>query len=70
MVSETKTRSLVKAILWRVIATVVTFGMLYMLTGKVIESIEVTAIAAAVSMVAYYLHERLWNKISWGRVEH
>ncbi|MEY4731069.1 MAG: hypothetical protein RL681_15 [Candidatus Parcubacteria bacterium] len=69
MSSETKLRSLVKAVVWRVIATIVTFGMLYVLTGKVVQSIEATIVAAFVSMIAYYFHERLWNTIAWGRIE-
>lgn len=69
MHSETHTRSLVKTIVWRVIASCVTLAMLYIVTGKAVLSLEATGLAALVSMAAYYLHERIWNTISWGRNE-
>jgi uncharacterized membrane protein len=65
--SETKTRSLTKTITWRVIATLLTLGTLYFFTGNLGDSFKMTIIAAVISMFAYYIHERVWNNIRWGK---
>jgi uncharacterized membrane protein len=65
---ETKARSVVKTILWRVIATLITWAVLYMFTGQIRESIEITVVAAIAGIIAYYIYERVWNKINWGKI--
>lgn len=64
---ETGTRSLVKTIVWRVIATLTTWAVVYMFTGTIAGSLKITLVAAALSMLAYYIHERIWNAVKWGR---
>lgn len=66
---ETHARTLAKTIVWRVVATLITWSALYLFTGEFEKSAEVTGAAALVSMAAYYLHERIWNSVRWGRVE-
>ena len=66
---ETKTRSAVKTVLWRVIATLITWGTLYYFTGQLFESSKITIVAAIIGMAVYYLYERAWNNIDWGRVK-
>lgn len=65
---ETKTRSLAKTIIWRVIATLVTWGTIYFYTRQLSESLEITLVAAIISMIVYYFHERIWNFIKWGKI--
>jgi uncharacterized membrane protein len=65
--SETKTRTIVKTILWRIIATLITWGTIYAYTGRFGESIKITIVAALIGMTAYYIYERVWNKIQWGK---
>ncbi len=67
MFYETKTRTIVKAILWRIIATLITWGTVYYYTRKLTESIELTVVAAILGITAYYIYERVWNKIQWGK---
>ena len=66
-VNETKTRSLIKTVTWRVVATLVTLLVVYMFTKAIGSSIKITLTAAFVSMVAYYIHERVWNLHNWRR---
>ena len=63
-------RSIVKAISWRIIATITTFTIVYILTGKLALSIEVGVFDVTSKMLFYYLHERGWEKISWGQLKH
>ncbi len=69
MFYETKARSVVKTILWRIIATLITWSVIYFYTGKLSESIEITVVAALIGMTIYYIYERVWNKIQWGKKE-
>jgi adenylylsulfate kinase len=67
MHTETKKRSLVKAVSWRATATVITLIVVYLFTGKLVESLAVTLVVAVLNTAAYYLHERLWNRSGWGK---
>lgn len=64
---ETKLRSVSKTIVWRVLATLITLVVAYWFTGSFGEATEISLVAALLSTAAYYLHERVWNKIRWGR---
>jgi uncharacterized membrane protein len=66
---ETKTRSVIKSILWRVIATLLTWAVAYYFTGTISGSLKITLTAAAISMIAYYFHERIWDRIDWGKTQ-
>jgi uncharacterized membrane protein len=64
----TKARSLTKAISYRIFGTLVSFGITYAITHKG----NLAALAALLDIVIkiciYYIHERIWNKIKWGRI--
>lgn len=62
-------RTLFKTLTWRVIALITTIIVVYVYSGDVKESLVVGFVANAVKMVLYYIHERLWNKSSFGRIE-
>ena len=64
---ETHRRSIVKAVSWRIIATLATFLVAYLFTKEVILSMSIGFGDAIIKMGAYYSHERLWNRISFGR---
>ena len=57
-----KKRSLIKTVTWRVCASSITFIMVYLFTGKVIIASGAMVIEALVKMLAYYLHERAWER--------
>ncbi|MCK5612956.1 DUF2061 domain-containing protein [Candidatus Pacearchaeota archaeon] len=63
---ESHRRSIVKALTWRVIATLVTTLVVYSFTREVVLAMGIGFVDAAIKMVAYYLHERLWNRINFG----
>ena len=64
---ETRKRSLVKAITYRIWVTIVAFGIAYWVTGSIEKSIQVIVLYLAGSMIVYYIHERIWvNYIKWG----
>jgi uncharacterized membrane protein len=67
MIYETRTRSLVKTIIYRVWVLATTYIML-LVTGQSIESAVVpTLVINAVWMTSFYLYDRIWARITWGR---
>jgi uncharacterized membrane protein len=55
---ESHKRTVIKSVTWRIVATLVT-AYFTGLSGAIIINIWMT--------IAYYLHERAWVKIKWGR---
>ena len=66
---ETHIRSILKAASWRVIATVVTFFTAWFLTGTVDVAIKIGLLDTVIKMGAYYMHERGWNRLDFGKLE-
>jgi uncharacterized membrane protein len=58
---DPKSKSVKKAIMWRVIATVVTASLVLAVTGELTIAGTVGALDAGIKMVAYYFHERWWS---------
>lgn len=60
-------RSLVKAVSWRVTGTVDTVLISYLITGQIRWALSIGFVELFTKVALYYGHERLWNKISFGR---
>ena len=65
--SERPLRSIAKAVSWRVIGTLDTLLISYLLTGEVAIAASIASIDFATKMFLYFFHERIWNNISWGK---
>ena len=63
---ETHKRSIVKSITFRIIATIITFIVVWIFTKDIVVSGGVTIIENLIKMIAYYFHERVWTGIAWG----
>ena len=61
-------RSLIKTITWRVIATLDTFFISWFITGKLVFAGAIASLEILTKMFLYFLHERGWAKIKWGRL--
>ena len=64
---EHRKRSIIKAACWRVIATSTTMILVFIFTGEVLISIGVGFVEVISKIIFYYFHERIWDKISWGK---
>ena len=60
-------RSIAKTISWRTIATVITALVAFAFTGEIALSLSIGFSDTLIKLLAYYLHERAWNKINFGR---
>ena len=67
MYKETNTRSIVKTISWRILATITTMSLVYIFIGDMTIAISVGGIEVFLKMLIYFLHERAWDKIKFGR---
>ncbi len=66
---ETKKRSILKAISWRTWATLTTAILVFMFTGEFALAITVGLLEVFAKMALYFFHERLWQKIGFGKKE-
>lgn len=62
-----KKRSVMKTFTWRVFATIATFFIVFGFTGRVDISIGAGIIDTITKTILYYYHERLWDRIDFGR---
>ena len=63
---EAHSRSLAKAISWRVLGSVDTFLLGWLFTRSVKAAGAIATTEVLTKMVLYYLHERAWSSIRWG----
>lgn len=60
-------RSLIKTISWRITGSTATFIIAYILTGNFAVAGVIGITQMISNTILYYVHERIWNKLSWGR---
>ena len=65
--SETPLRSVVKSFSWRCIGTIDTIVISWIITGQVSLALTIGSIELITKMLLYFLHERVWNIIKWGK---
>jgi uncharacterized membrane protein len=66
---ESHYRSIVKAITWRTGGTVVTFAVAWILTGNISLSAGIGILDTVIKIGAYYVHERLWIRVKFGKLK-
>ncbi len=60
-------RSLAKTVSWRVIGTLDTILISWLITGTLALAISIGVIEFITKMILYFFHERAWNTIKWGK---
>ena len=61
-----KTRSILKAISWRIIGTLDTMALGWIITGDPIMGLKIGALELFTKFILYYIHERGWSRIKFG----
>jgi len=67
-VRESRTRSVLKALSWRVVATSTIIVIAYFTTGDIEAALEIGAIEFFIKFALYYLHERAWQMAPRGTI--
>jgi uncharacterized membrane protein len=65
--AETHIRSVLKAVSWRTLGTLDTFAISWFFTGRVEIAGSIAGLEIITKIAWYYLHERVWAAIAWGR---
>lgn len=65
--SESPKRSIVKSISWRVVGTLDTIIISWLVTGTLSLAFSIGLVELVTKMVLYFFHERIWNAIKWGK---
>lgn len=65
--SEKPIRSVAKSISWRLVGTIDTILISWIITGKVTTALSIGGIELGTKMILYFFHERLWDNIKWGK---
>lgn len=60
-------RSLAKTISWRIIGTLDTLILSWVIIGEVKTAAAIASVEFVSKMILYFFHERAWNNIKWGR---
>jgi len=62
-------RSFTKSVTFRVMIVALDVPVVYLLTGRLDLAVGFTVVSNLYASIAYYFHERIWNKIGWGKTE-
>ena len=65
---DTKCRTMAKALTWQLIGLFSMTLLGYLVTGSIAEGGTVAASSAVLGTVSYLFHERVWERIKWGRL--
>jgi uncharacterized membrane protein len=66
--TETRIRSIVKGLVWRGLASMATFVLVWAFFREPLMALEVSLLEVIVKLLLYYGHERTWNIVGWGRI--
>ncbi|WP_420607624.1 DUF2061 domain-containing protein [Novosphingopyxis sp.] len=63
---EKHSRSIAKAISWRIMGSIDTFVLSWLFTGNPKAAGAIASTEVFTKIVLYYFHERIWSGIGWG----
>jgi len=68
-VADKHSRSLLKAFSWRLTGTFDTVVISFLITREWRFALSIGFVEMFTKMFLYYVHERIWNRLSFGRVK-
>lgn len=66
---ETPKRTILKAVTWQLLGLSSMAVTGWFFTGSLAIAGSMAVVTASCGLVCYVLHERVWNRIAWGRLE-
>lgn len=67
---DTPKRSWAKSAIWRMIGVVILGGISYGVTRDLGAVTFITLMFHGIRLILYYWHERLWERVAWGKIKH
>ena len=65
---ESRLRSILKGLTWRVLATTTTAIIAYFVTGSIKPALAIGGVEFVSKFFIYYLHERAWQAVPKGKI--
>jgi uncharacterized membrane protein len=59
---DTNIKSFVKSVSWRIVGTIDTIVISYLVTGQLSMALSIGSVEIVSKILLYYLHERAWEK--------
>jgi uncharacterized membrane protein len=59
-----------KSIVWRILGILILGAVSWLITKSWKEMSKITLLFHSIRVILYYFHERIWEKMSWGRIKH
>jgi uncharacterized membrane protein len=66
---EAHSRSLLKAVSWRILGSIDTFVISYFVTGHLIFAASIASVETFTKIGLFYFHERAWAMVPFGRAK-
>jgi uncharacterized membrane protein len=66
---EGHSRSILKAITWRILGSIDTFVISYFVTGRLVFALSIASVETFTKIVLFYFHERAWAFVPLGRAD-
>ncbi|MHC3129647.1 MAG: DUF2061 domain-containing protein [Candidatus Bathyarchaeota archaeon] len=60
-------RSLIKSATYRIIAFIVLLTITWYATGDLVQTTFISVTFQTIQLFLYYIHERIWERINWGK---
>jgi uncharacterized membrane protein len=64
---ESNLRSIIKTVSWRVTGSGATFLIAFAISQNMAISGTIAVFQLILNTILYYIHERIWNRIYWGK---
>lgn len=65
---EGQPRTISKILTWRVLITASNFVIPFIVTGSWGQAVLFAGMATAINMFLFWAHERVWNRMTWGKL--
>ena len=67
--TESHYRSVMKALSWRFLATMITVIVALIVTGQLAFAAKIGLADTIIKLAVYYGHERVWDNLKYGRMK-
>jgi uncharacterized membrane protein len=64
---DTSRRTIAKAITWQCVGILSMIGLAFFHSGNLVEALSLALSASVTGFIFYFIHERAWSRIRWGR---
>ena len=64
---STYKRSFVKGVFWEAVSFIFTTALVYLVYGNIETSLKFSLVLTIIKIPFFFLHERLWKMIRWGK---